>query len=73
MNINALRKKIERWHKRVEEMMVLRHPRFLFANPDLCLWIERHFRIGWRHLVKRGKRRGTLVVGLGWVTATVRW
>lgn len=45
-------------------------------TPDVCLWIETVWPdhpLKWRYLKKIGARRGTLVVRLGYLTATIRW
>lgn len=37
----------------------------------LGLHPKRSFTVGWRRLVKKGERRGVLVVSMGWLSATV--
>lgn len=61
---------IELWVRRAA---AIRKRRAFLSNPDGCLWIQEDFQVGWRHLVKRGADRGVLVVGMGWIVATVKW
>ncbi len=44
------------------------------AHPDLCIYLERDFRrIGARHMIKKGARRGFLVVRFLCLSASIRW
>ncbi len=65
-----IRRRVRWLQRRIEGVQ---DRRAFFAHPDLCLWIQSTFQLGWRRLVKRGETRGILGVRLGWIVATVRW
>ena len=62
--------RFKRLQRKVREIW---NRRAFLAHPDIHLWIQRIFQVGWRRLVKRGEERGILVVRMGWIVATVRW
>ncbi len=66
----ALVRRVARLRRRLKG---IRSRRAFFANPDLCLWLQRTFQVGWRRFVRHGEERGFLVIRMGWIVATVRW
>lgn len=62
--------RVKRMQRKMRE---IGNRRAFVAHPDLHLWIQGIFQVGWRRLVKRGQARGFLVVQMGWIVATLRW
>ncbi len=75
MNILKDIRKLEALAAKIQRLSQFLPPRLVFAHPDLCIYTNRdyHRLAGARYLVKRGHRRGFLVVSLLWVSATIRW
>ena len=69
--IEKARKKLRQWTMRTTGQM---RPRTFFANPDLCISICPYFmRPSRRYLIKKGAKKGHLVLTFGWLWATIRW
>ncbi len=47
--------------------------RLLIGHPDVCLYANAVPRLSARYLIKKGARRGHLVVLFGWLGVTIRW
>ena len=69
-------KEIEKARKKIRYYMdrLHQHPRTFFANPDLCISICPYFmRPSRRYLIKKGAKKGHLVLTFGWLWATIHW
>ena len=75
MNIVKEIRKIQKMAAKLQRLAHFRPARMVFAHPDLCIYARRDiYRVlGSRYLVKKGQRRGFLVVSLLWLSATIRW